>query len=242
MPGLSVILPVLGEGDGIGRILSALRLTARGTTFETIVVDGDPAGSTIRRLQGEDAHLMTAPAGRARQMNAGAGAASGEILVFLHADTFLPDGWPGMIRRALGNGLADAGAFDLDFTQADALLRLIARAGSLRSRLERVPYGDQALFVRSGYFKALGGFADIPIMEDVEFLRRIRRSGGEVLILPARVRTSPRRYLAEGTLRRMLRNWSLRLGYALGRDPRELAGWYRPAAPRKLSRKTVDDL
>lgn len=242
VPAISVILPVLGEGGGIVRSLSALRLTARGAAFETIVVDGDPAGSTLRCLEDQDACLLTAPGDRAGRMNAGARAATGEVLLFLHAGTFLPDGWPDMVRRALANGLADAGAFDRDFTQAGCALRLIARAGSLRSRLERVPCGDQALFVRAGYFQALGGFADIPVLEDVEFLRRIRRGGGQVLILPARVRVSPRRYLEEGVLRRVLRDWSLRLGYTLGRDPHELARWYRPRLPRKFSSKTVDDL
>jgi rSAM/selenodomain-associated transferase 2 len=223
---VSVIIPVLNEGPAINVQVENLYILGGWRQTEIVVVDGDAGGSTLDQITDTRPVRLTAPGGRAGQMNAGAAAASGGILLFLHVDTFLPlDGFE-LIRRAVAEG-ALAGAFELAISSRRPSLTVIAWTTTLRSRLTRVPFCDQAIFLRADYFKTLGGYALIPLMEDVELMRRIKRRGDAIRILPSKVHTSPRRWEQEGVLRCTLRNWILRLLYKLGASPGQLARYYR---------------
>ena len=226
---ISVIIPVYGEGSIIGRTVSRVRESAGGRTVEIVVADGEPGHTTLDALAVHGAPGVIGvrcPPGRGVQMNAGAAVAAGDILLFLHADTRLPEAWP----EAVDNGLrrARAGAFSLAIDSPRLALSVVARCANFRSRIERVPYGDQAPFFEAGLFRELGGFAPIPVMEDVELFRRIRRRGEPIVLLRERVWTSPRRWERDGVVRRTLGNWALRLRYALGEPPESLARSYRP--------------
>lgn len=235
-PRFSVVVPALDEVRGIGTALDALGRAAlfAGAVVEVVVADGDPAGSTLAALPRAVAGLaqvrgLTAPRGRARQMNAGAAEARGEILVFLHADTLLPEGAFVAIEAALADG-ARAGAFALSIDSPRRGLALIAAVATLRSRVFGLPYGDQAVFLGRGDFVRLGGFADLPLMEDVDLALRLRRAGMTPRTLRLAVRTSPRRWQRQGALYCTLRNWALLGLWLLGVPASCLARHYRPLA------------
>ena len=229
---ISIVVPVLGEGPGLASLPDRVREAAGGEPHELIVVDGDPQGSSIRRMDHASALLLALGSdqipSRARQMNLGAARSSGDVLLFLHADTDLPPGALGPVRGCLANGLAVGGAFSLGFDDSSPALSLVAATARVRTRLTRVPFGDQALFLTVQAFVELGGFPDIPVMEDVALFRAIRSRGWEIVILPERVSTSARRYREDGIPRRVLGNWRLQLLYALGADPARLSRGYRP--------------
>lgn len=235
---VSVVVPVWNEAEGINDTVAHLYSVAEGCVLaaqvQVVVSDGHPGRTTLRAVQDRRVKCVASPPGRGAQMNAGARAADGDVLFFVHADTRLPAGAFDHLLKALSGGLAYAGAFDLEIDTTglavhEALaLGVIARFARLRSRLERKPYGDQTLFMTRDDFHRVGGFAEIPVMEDVAMHRRILELGEDIVILPQRVGTSPRRWLEEGMVSRTLRNWRLRLRYALGADPRDLAADYRP--------------
>ncbi|QGY40174.1 glycosyltransferase [Pseudodesulfovibrio cashew] len=226
-PSLSVIIPVYNEAEIINDAIQRVRRAATKEPVEIVVADGGPGHDTLAAVRDPDVIKVACPPGRGIQLNAGADRAGGDTLLFLHADTRLPGDAFTAIRRAVADGAA-AGAFSLSIDSPRPSLRVVALFANLRTRLERVPYGDQAQFVTAQTFRALGGFAAIPIMEDVEFFRRIRRQGLPIAILPGKVVTSARRWEKEGVLVRTLTNWWLRLRYALGADPADLARHYRP--------------
>jgi rSAM/selenodomain-associated transferase 2 len=223
---ISVIIPAYGESAIINRTVRQVRASAVGRKVEIVVADGGPGHATLAALNEPDVIGVRCPSGRGVQMNAGAAVAEGGALLFLHADTRLPEGWPGVVERALGR--VRAGAFSLAVDSPRFSLAVVARFANLRSRIERVPYGDQAPFIDAALFRELGGFAPIPIMEDVELFRRIKRRGEPIAILRERVLTSPRRWERDGVARRTLGNWRLRLRYALGAAPEDLARSYSP--------------
>ncbi|HKK33524.1 MAG TPA: TIGR04283 family arsenosugar biosynthesis glycosyltransferase [Desulfomicrobiaceae bacterium] len=225
-PTISIIIPVYHEADRILTLLSTLDST-NNTPFELIVVDGAPEQDTLAQLSGTTAIPLPSPPGRAVQMNHGAAIATGDILLFLHADTELPPGGLTLIQKALQDPQFKAGAFDLAITPATWGLRLIAATATLRSRWTRVPYGDQAQFFRADYFRAIGGYAEIPIMEDMEIMERIRDRGEKIVLLRPAVRTSGRRWKKEGVVRGTLRNWYIRMLYHFGVGPERLVGLYR---------------
>jgi len=219
MPRLSIIIPVLNEADHIVAALQALTpLRARGA--ELIVVDGGSTDDTVELAAPLCNQVVHAPRGRALQMNAGARVASGEALVFLHADTRLPERADAEIALALAQ--ASWGRFDVRIASLRPLLRLVARAMNLRSRLSGIATGDQAIFVRR---EAFPGFPEIPLMEDIAFSRRMKRRGRPAC-LRACVTTSARRWEARGVVRTILLMWRLRLLYALGMTPQRLAREY----------------
>ena len=222
---ISVIIPTLNEASTLAVVLHAIRGTAG---VETIVVDGGSRDETVAIARGAADLTLSVPpslAGRARQMNAGAEAASGEAMVFLHADSLLPPGGLAAVREALRDPGVVGGAFRLAIQSPRPVLRLIAGVANLRSRITRIPYGDQGLFVRRTVFERLGGFPDIPLMEDVELCRRLKREG-RLAFLPEAILTSDRRWEREGVLYATLRNWTLVSLYLLGVSPTRLVRWY----------------
>lgn len=226
-PTFSVIVPVLHETRQLDSLVDHLLQVAGGEPLEIIVVDGSPEGESVGTITRDGVTRLIAPAGRARQMNAGAAAARGDYLLFLHADTRLPQGAFRRISEALSDGRFVAGAFDLRYGSERLPIRFIARAACLRSRLTRIPYGDQAQFFRRDYFETICGYADIPLMEDVEIMRRIKERGDLISILDEAVVTSARRQEAEGVVYCTLRNWSIATLYLLGVSPQRLVRFYR---------------
>jgi rSAM/selenodomain-associated transferase 2 len=216
---LSVIVPTLNEEACIAGALEALApLRARG--HEVIVVDGGSEDATVTLARPLCDRLVNSARGRALQMNAGARAAQGGALVFLHADTRLPSDADALVQRALET--AAWGRFDVEIESRRALLRLVACAMNLRSRLTGIATGDQAIFVRRDAF---AGFPEIPLMEDIAFSRLMKRRGRPACVR-SRVRTSARRWEARGVLRTIALMWRLRLLYALGIAPQRLARGY----------------
>ncbi|MFZ2288198.1 MAG: TIGR04283 family arsenosugar biosynthesis glycosyltransferase [Halopseudomonas yangmingensis] len=220
---LSIVMPVRNEAAGIVQALLPLQ-ELRGA-LELIVVDGQSQDATRLLAQPLADQLLESSPGRARQMNTGAAAAQGDWLLFLHADTRLPDGFISLLQEAQDSG-ADWGRFDVQLEPSSALLRLVARMINLRSRLTGVCTGDQALFLRRRLFEQLGGYAEIPLMEDVELSKRLRRVNRPYCITTP-LTTSSRRWQQHGTLRTILLMWRLRLLYWLGVAPERLAESYR---------------
>jgi rSAM/selenodomain-associated transferase 2 len=204
---------------------------------QIIVVDGDPAGSTIRLVEDRRIVCTTAPKGRASQMNTGAALADGEILVFLHADIRLPPHALEKARRVLSDGRYVAGAFDLHIDSKRWVMRYLAATARLRSRLNRIPNGDQTLFMKRAYFESIGRFRDIPLMEDVDLMCRIKARGDHVHILRDRVTASPRRWFEEGIWYSVARNWTLSTLYHLGVSPARLASYYRTHGEIRKARR-----
>lgn len=222
-PMLSIIVPALNEADGLGAQLAALApLRARGA--EIIVADGGSDDGTAALAQPHADRVVVAPRGRARQMNAGAAAARGECLLFLHADTRLTADADRLVETVLADGHA-WGRFDVAIEGRHPLLPLIARLMNLRSRLTGIATGDQAMFVRRAAFAACGGFPDIALMEDIALSRALKRIGRPAC-LRQRVRTSGRRWDRQGFWRTVLLMWRLRLAYFFGADPARLAQDY----------------
>lgn len=233
-PWLSVIIPAYCEEARIAALLDHVAGIAASGGVEAIVADGHPERTTLAALPispGLPLLPLATAKGRARQMNAAAAQARGEALLFLHADTRLPENAFALIRATLEDTGIAGGAFTLDIQpdvgRAGPGLRFIALAANLRSRLTRAPYGDQAIFLRRAVFEAVGGYADIPLMEDLELMTRLRSMGMCIRILPQAARTSARRWEAEGLLRCTGRNLLLRGLYHLGLGPERLAGLYK---------------
>jgi len=223
----SFIIPVYRENQLINAVIDHIRQMPQARDVEIIVVDGERTGDTVREIDRVDVRKIAASKGRGNQMNAGAAQASGDVLIFLHADTRLPPQALVKIAAAFENEKIVGGAFDLGIDSTRFAFRLIEKMASLRSRLTRVPYGDQAIFLRRAYFQDLGGYPNIPIMEDVELMRRIKHRGGRIALLKDTVQTSPRRWEAEGILLCTLRNWFIITLYLLGAKPETLVKFYR---------------
>jgi rSAM/selenodomain-associated transferase 2 len=226
-PAISIIIPVLHETERINETIELLRESDSGREAEIIVADGDASGSTISVVSDGSVRRIISAQGRAVQMNRGAEAASGDVLLFLHADTLLPPHALSLIRRALKDARYVAGAFDLGFDTKRMIFRVTEKYVFLRSRLTKIPFGDQAIFIRRDYFRDLGGYREIPIMEDVDLMKRIRKKGDRIRIIPEKVSTSPRRYEREGVLSCTFRNWVLQALFAMGVPPERLAKRYR---------------
>jgi rSAM/selenodomain-associated transferase 2 len=221
---LSIIIPALDEATTIEAALAALA-PWRAAGCEVVVVDGGSADGTARLARPHADLVLSASRGRALQMNAGARAAGGDTLAFLHADTALPSDGLAAIEAALGHPGCAWGRFDVAIEGADPLLAVVAMLMNARSRLTGIATGDQAIFARREAFFAAGGFPEIPLMEDIALSRALRRQSRPAC-LRDRVVTSGRRWEREGTLRTIVLMWRLRLAYALGADPRRLASRY----------------
>jgi rSAM/selenodomain-associated transferase 2 len=226
VPRFSLIVPVLHEAECINALLAHLRHLPGRERSEIIVVDGSVQGETIRAIRDQEIITLTATAGRAAQMNAGAVLARGEILIFLHADTELPPDALPCIEALMQERRYVGGAFDLRIQSPRWVFRVISALASLRSRLTRIPYGDQACFIRRTYFMGIGGFQEIPLMEDIELMQRIKKTGGALGFISEPVRTSARRWQKEGILYCSMRNLVLSSLYYLGVSPHRLARFY----------------
>jgi rSAM/selenodomain-associated transferase 2 len=216
---LSVVVPALNEASGIRTALEALA-PLRAGGHEVIVVDGGSCDGTPELARRLCDRVLSAPRGRALQMNAGAAAATGDALVFLHVDTRLPQGADELIFQSLR--LSPWGRFDVEIDARHPLLRIVACTMNLRSRLTGIATGDQAIFVRREVFP---GFPDIELMEDVAFCKAMKRFGPPAC-RRERVVTSGRRWESRGVLRTIVLMWRLRLMYFLGARPEHLARIY----------------
>lgn len=219
---ISVIIPALDEADHLAAAIASARAPG---VAQVIVVDGGSRDATAAIARDHADTVLSAPRGRALQMNAGAAAAQAETLLFLHADTRLPPGFDRAVLAALADTSVVGGRFDVDLQPSTPFLALTAALINLRSRLTRIGTGDQALFVRRAVFEALGGFEPLPLMEDVAFTRALKRRG-RVACLRQRVRTSSRRWQKDGPLRTVLLMWWLRWLYFRGVPPAELKRRY----------------
>ena len=219
---ISVIIPTLNEADIIGDSISNLQTSPK---TEVIVVDGGSRDKTVEIARSLGASVLSTSPSRARQMNAGAAEAGGDVLLFLHADTRLPPNFEDRILAAVAANGFSAGAFSLGINADARGLRFIERVANWRSRFFQMPYGDQALFVSRDLFHQIGGFPDYPIMEDFELLRRLKRRG-KIAILPESVRTSPRRWLNLGIFKTWVLNQIIIAAYYLGVSPQRLSHWY----------------
>jgi rSAM/selenodomain-associated transferase 2 len=221
---LSIVIPVLDEARYVAILLPELVTACPGA--EVVVVDGGSAdGSPALAARIAGVRVVTSDRGRARQMNAGAAAASGDALLFLHADTRLPPGAAEAVLAALADPAVAYGRFDVRFDSRRPAFRLIAGLMNARSRLTGICTGDQAIFVRRATFAALRGYADIALMEDVELTRRLKRAG-RLAALRLRVTTSGRKWEREGVARTVVLMWALRFLYAVGVRPDRLHRWY----------------
>lgn len=222
-PKLSIILPVLNEAAGLAATLQAL-VPLRAAGAEIIVVDGGSSDDTVSLAGPHADQVLNAPRGRALQMNAGAAAARGEVLLFLHADTRLPAQADVLIARAIAAG-CQWGRFDVRIAGKSAWLPMVATMMNWRSRLSGIATGDQALFVTCQAFLDCGGFPAIALMEDIALSRRLL-SSGRPACLTARVTTSGRRWEERGVWRTIFLMWRLRLRYFFGADPQQLVQDY----------------
>lgn len=213
MPRLSVIVPALNEAQGIGATLHCLQaLRRRG--HEVLVVDGGSDDGTPAACAGLADRVLDSARGRARQMNAGAAAARGEVLLFLHADTLSPETLDVQVLATLGE-TPGWGRFDVRLSGRGLLLRVVERLMNLRSRLTGIATGDQGLFVSRTLFAAVGGFPELPLMEDIALSRTLRRRM-RPHCLRTRLVTSSRRWERRGVVRTIVTMWTLRLAWFLG--------------------------
>jgi rSAM/selenodomain-associated transferase 2 len=216
----------LNEEKILSETLSSLRLTEG---EELIVVDGESTDGTVSIARQFTDKVYITKRGRGTQLNFGAGHADGEILLFLHADCALPPEGFSVIRKELKDNSVSAGAFDLLINHSQLGFRVIEYGANLRSHITSIPYGDQGLFMKKEVFERVGGFAEIPFMEDIEISRRLKRLGKIVFVRP-QIKTSPRRWLSEGLVFTTARDWAIAISFAFLRvSPHRLEKYYRDA-------------
>lgn len=235
----SIIIPVLHESHRINSLIDHIHRLARDNGHEIIVVDGSPGKETIGTIRSKGVIKLSTGRGRAQQMNAGSSLAKGEILIFLHADTELPARAFARINSIMKGNRYVAGAFSLGIRSEKFFLKSLARVASLRCRITRIPYGDQAIFIRRDYFRRIGGYRELPLMEDVELMRRIKQRGDKICILSDHVMTSARRWEEEGFVFGLLRNTILFTLFILRVSPERLARFYKSEYRRVRQRKHI---
>lgn len=221
---ISVIVPALNEADRVGLLIEHLCSTR--ARAEIIVADGGSRDGTAQRARAGGARVVTGKPGRARQMNAGAAEACGDILVFLHADTLLPASWEHDVRRSLREPSAVAGAFRFALDGQERRFRLLEQLVNWRARRLKLPYGDQALFVRADVFRGLGGFPDLAVMEDFELVKALKRRG-RLVSTGTQALTSARQWRTAGFVRATAVNQLTILGHLAGVPSERLARWRR---------------
>ncbi|MDP8935893.1 MAG: TIGR04283 family arsenosugar biosynthesis glycosyltransferase [Cyanobacteriota bacterium] len=220
---ISIIIPVLNEAPTIAPVIST---AGQAQNVEIIVADGGSSDGTADIAKSLGVRVIFTAPGRATQMNAGAATATGDILLFLHADTLLPRGYDSGARRVLANPSAVAGAFELKIDSRRLSLRLVEKGVKWRSNFLQMPYGDQAIFLKAATFDKIGGFPDLPLMEDFEFVRRLKKQG-RIEIVPQPVLTSVRRWQQLGVIKTTAINQIIIIAYFLRVSPDRLAFWYK---------------
>jgi rSAM/selenodomain-associated transferase 2 len=215
---ISVIIPVFHEGRNINTIVDHIRNLRGGSKVEIVVVEGATERDTLKALHRNDVKKIISPRGRATQMNKGAISSNGNILLFLHADTFLPEETFDIIRETLGDRRITAGAFTLRFIEAPFYMKAFYPFHDLRGMITRVAFGDQGFFMRKEDFIEMKGFRELKVLEDLDMMVRLRRSGRRIMIRKEKVRTSARRYLERGPVRNLLINIFLIISYHIGVD------------------------
>ena len=223
----SIIIPVYHEEEIINHTISHINQFKQEYNIEIIIVDGNQKKSTIKKVECSSCILLTSKKSRAIQMNAGAQIARGKILIFLHADTQLPGNALQEILKVIYEDHYPAGAFDFKIGTGKWIFRIIENNSNIRSRITRIPYGDQVHFFHRDYFFKIGMYKEIPIMEDIEIMQRIKKRKDKIFIIKNKVTTSGRRWLHEGILKCTIRNWILSFLYYLGVSPNKLANFYK---------------
>ncbi|MEN8200448.1 MAG: TIGR04283 family arsenosugar biosynthesis glycosyltransferase [Thermodesulfobacteriota bacterium] len=231
---ISIIVPTLDEADNLAALHSIASMAN-----ELIIADGGSEDETVRLAKEYSFQVVVSHGGRGAQLNAGAAAAASPLLLFLHADTRLPADFPEAVTACLENPATILGAFSLQVETGRPLIRLICRAANIRSKILQLPYGDQALFLRKDTFNKLGGFPEIPIMEDYALVKSAQKAG-QVVTLSQAVTTSTRRWQKLGPIRTTLVNQLMLAGYHLGISPVKLALFYR-SRTRSIFRKLGGD-
>ena len=221
---ISIIVPALNEADNIVSTLDGQK-PFRKDGNEVIVVDGDSKDETVRLARSMADKIIKSSPGRPQQMNVGAKQASGDVLWFLHADTLVPDNAVQQIQHALENNKYQWGRFDIRLSGRQLQLRIVESLMNLRSRITGIATGDQGIFVRREVFESIGGFANIPLMEDLEISRRLKKHS-RPCCLDTKLITSSRLGEERGILRTILLMWRLRLAYFLGVKPEKLVNHY----------------
>ena len=221
---ISIIIPVLNE-KGLNARLRDLKKKLPHGRGEIIVVDASANGATIAAITDPEINTLMARQGRGHQQNRGAAAATGHVLLFLHADTRLPCNFYPLICRTIAAGYG-GGAFDLHIDSSHPLIKCISQVAAFRSRITGIPYGDQAIFITRALFHRIGGFPDIPLMEDIALMQKIKKSRVPFCILSAQAITSARTWHTRGILYTMIRNPVLAGLYYLGVPPRFLVKFY----------------
>lgn len=219
---ISVIIPTLNEEKALKAAIDA----AEANRVEIIVSDGGSEDATLVIAENSANTILSSTSGRGVQMNAGAAVATGDILLFLHADTELPQGWEDEVVETLQDERVSCGAFRFGLPEKTAAFDFISLMVNMRSKYLKLPYGDQALFMRREMFEEAGGFKELPIMEDVDLVRRLGKKG-KVTISGKSVLTSSRRWLKEGWLWTTLRNQALLWLYLMGLPPERLYRFYK---------------
>ncbi|WDP90251.1 MAG: TIGR04283 family arsenosugar biosynthesis glycosyltransferase [Desulfobacter sp.] len=230
---VSIIIPVYREQDNITDTLAIISNQFKAMDHEILVVDGEPGASTrsflkSRHLPGDTIRLLSASQGRGRQMNAGAKAAKGDLFLFIHADSHPQAGGIEKMVEQWHTRPSDmfCGAFDLAIDSGKPIFRVIERTASLRSRLTRIPYGDQGIFMSRALFERVGGFPDRPLMEDVGLMSAVKKAGIKPVFIPRKMLTSARRWETKGVAWVTLSNWMFITLYGLGVSPEKLARMY----------------
>lgn len=222
---LSIVIPTLNESSGIEQ---SVRRSSALQPHEVIVADGQSPDGTGELARSAGATVITSEPGRGRQLNAGARVASGDVLLFLHADCWLEPPAAEQIEAALQDETVVGGAFRQRIDHDRWVFRWLERGNAARVRWRRLPFGDQGIFIRRPAFEAVGGFAEVRLMEDVLLMREIRRRRWRIGLLPGPIHVDPRRWLKHGVVRQTLRNWTLLTGLKFGVSPDRLAEFYSP--------------
>ncbi|MBX7168776.1 MAG: TIGR04283 family arsenosugar biosynthesis glycosyltransferase [Pirellulales bacterium] len=223
---VSVIIPTLDEAESIA---TGIDRAWEAGADQVIIADGGSRDATIERVAAARAELVSGPPGRGRQLSQGAAQATGDVLLFLHADCWLPAGTIDQVRRALTETTVAATAFRQSIDAPGFAYRLLEWGNGFRARRRQLPYGDQGIAMRRATFESLGGFAEVPLLEDVLLMRAARRQG-RIALLPGPLHISARRWQKHGVIRQTMRNWTILTAFALGVSPERLARWYRPHA------------
>lgn len=227
---ISIIIPTLNEESTLA---STIKTVQGGEEIEIIVVDGGSSDSTLEIAHSLQVKVVNSAAGRARQMNAGARESCGSILLFLHADTALPEDFDSCIRRILSDPSIAVGAFQLVIDAPGISFRIIEYGANLRSKYFNLPYGDQAFFMRRRDFNRVGWFPEIALMEDFSLIRKMQKLG-RVALVPQAVKTSARRWQSLGIFQTTILNQLIVIAYVIGVSPERLASWYRYRKKRSI--------